>query len=130
MSNEYKEIVEKVNDAFSTGNTAAFVDLCADDVQWTIVGDQTLRGKEALREFMKSMEGHEPPKFSVDTLIAEGDSVMATGGMTMKEEPGCEGTYGYCDIYRFNGDAQIAELRTFVVKLKDEDRETSAVTAG
>ena len=130
MSNKYKEIVEKVNDAFSSGNTGAFIDLCADDIQWTIVGDQTVSGKEALREFMKSMEGHEPPKFSVDTLIAEGDSVMATGGMTMEVEPGCEGAYGYCDIYRFNGDGQIAELRTFVVKLKDEGSETAAGTAG
>jgi ketosteroid isomerase-like protein len=130
MSVEYKKIVEKVNDAFSTGNTGAFLDLCADDIQWTIVGDQTVSGKEALREFLKSMEGHEPPKLSVETLIAEGDSVMATGGMTMEEEPGCEGAYGYCDIYRFNGNGQIAELRTFVVKLKDEDKESAAGTAG
>jgi ketosteroid isomerase-like protein len=130
MSDNYKEIVEKVNDAFSTGNTGAFIDLCADDIQWTIVGDQTVDGKDALREFMKSMEGHEPPKFTVETLIAEGDSAMATGGMTMEEEPGCEGSYGYCDIYRFNGEGQIAELRTFVVKLKDEDKETAAGTAG
>lgn len=130
MSDKNKEIVKKVNDAFSSGNTGAFLDLCADDVEWTIVGDQTVSGIEALREFMKSMEGHEPPKFSVDTLIAEGDSAMATGGMTMEVEPGCEGAYGYCDIYRFNGDGKIVELRTFVVKLKDEGSETATGTTG
>lgn len=122
MSDNYKEIVQKVNDAFTTGNTAAFIDLCADDVVWAIHGDQTINGKDALIEFMKTMEGHEPPKFSVDILIADGDSAMATGGMTMEEEPGCEGAYQYCDIYRFNGDDKIAELRTFVVKLKEIDQ--------
>jgi ketosteroid isomerase-like protein len=123
-------MVNKVNDAFSTGNTGAFLDLCADDIEWTIVGDQTVSGIEALREFMKSMDGHEPPKFSVDTLIAEDDWAMATGGMTMETEPGCEGAYEYCDIYRFNDDGKIAELKTFVVKLKDEGSETAAGTAG
>lgn len=130
MSNKYREIVEKVNEAFTTGNTGAFIDLCAEDIEWTIVGDQTVSGKDALREFMKSMEGHEPPKFTVETLIAESDSAMATGGMTMEEEPGCEGAYEYCDIYRFDGEDKIVGLKTFVVKLKDEGSETAAGTAG
>jgi ketosteroid isomerase-like protein len=130
MSDNYKEIVNKVNEAFTTGNTGAFLDLCADDVVWNIVGDQTINGKGAMREFLKTMEGHEPPKFSVDILIAEGDLAMAAGGMTMEEEPGCEGAYEYCDIYRFNADGRITELRTFVTKLKKEGKETATGTAG
>jgi len=128
MSDKNKEIVEKVNEAFSTGNMGSFLDLCADDVEWTIVGHQTISGKEALREFTKSMEG--PHKFTVETLIADGDSAMATGGLTMEEEPGCEGAYEYCDIYRFDGEGKVAELKTLIVKLKDEGAETATGTAG
>jgi ketosteroid isomerase-like protein len=123
MSNNHKEIVRKVNEAFTTNNYEAFLDLCADDIAWTIVGDQTISGKEGLREFLKSMEGHEPPKFTVETLIAEGDSAMGCGAMTMQEEPGCEGAYEYCDIYRFDGEDKIVELRTFMVKLLAENEQ-------
>lgn len=118
MSDKYKDIVKQVNEAFTTGNYEAFLDLCADVIAWTIVGDQTINGKDALREFLRSMDGHEPPRFTVDTLIAESDWAIGQGRMTMEEEPGCEGAYEYCDIYRFDGEDKIAELRTFVVKLK------------
>ncbi len=118
MSERNKLIVSKVNEAFINGNFEGFLDFCADDVQWTIVGDRTVDGKEAIRQWMNSMaaEHPEPPKFTVtEPVIGEGDFVVARGDMTMKDKDGKEGQYSYCDIYRFTGD-KIAELNSFVVK--------------
>ncbi len=117
MPTSYKDIIQKVNDAFATGKTDAFLDLCSEDVKWTIVGDQVIEGKDALKTFLSAMNGEEPPRFTMDAFIADENSAMARGSMTMIEKEGCEGTYEYCDIYTFNGDGEISELRTFIVKV-------------
>jgi ketosteroid isomerase-like protein len=82
-----------------------------------MVGDTSVSGKGAIRQWMESMDNREPPKFSVDNVIADGDFAIAHGDMTMKEKDGSTGSYSYCDLYRFRGD-KIAELRAFVIKTK------------
>lgn len=51
-----------------------------------MVGDETRAGVYTAGKFMLSMEGMEPPKFTVDKTIAEGDSVVCCGEMTMNEK--------------------------------------------
>ena len=114
MSDKSKEIVEKVNAAFAENNLEGFLSFCTDDVEWTMVGDKTVKGKESIRQWMASMD-MEPPKFTVDHVIAEGDFVVAHGDMTMKDKDGKAVPYSYCDIYHFRG-AMIVELRSFVIK--------------
>ncbi|MCM2359336.1 MAG: nuclear transport factor 2 family protein [Geobacteraceae bacterium] len=50
MSAKSKEIVEKVNTAFAENNLEGFLSFCADDVKWTMVGDKTVTGKDAIRQ--------------------------------------------------------------------------------
>lgn len=117
MSEKNKEIVSKVNEAFLAGNFEGFLELSADDVEWTIVGDRSVKGKEAIRQWMRSMaaENPEPPKFTVvNPVIAEGDFVAARGDMTMKDKDGKVGSYSYCDVYRFRN-GKIVELTSFVI---------------
>lgn len=118
MSEKNKEIVKKVNDSFTAGNTDGFLEHCADNVVWNMVGNKETTGKAAIKEWMLHME-MEPPKFTVDKIIAEGDSVICYGDMTMKGEDGKEGIYSYVDAYQFSGD-KIAELKSFIVKHKTE----------
>jgi uncharacterized protein len=113
MSARHKEIVEQVNAAFARNDVEGFLTHCTDDFVWTMVGDKPLKGKDAIRRFMASGPG-EPPTFSVDTLIAEGDVVVAQGDMTMKEN-GTPRSYSYCDVWHFRGD-QLASLKAFMVK--------------
>lgn len=98
---------------------------CVEDVEWTMIGEKSVKGKEATREWMKSMGDMEPPKITVSKIIAEGDSVAAYGDMTMKDKDGKTVPYGYCDIYRFSGD-KIAELNSFVVKTEKADKNLEA----
>jgi uncharacterized protein len=109
-----KDIVAKVNAAFEKNNVEGFLTFCADDVEWTMVGDVTKKGKQAIREWMGTMPG-EVPKFDVKQTIAEGDFVVCYGDMTMKDEQKVDVEYSYCDLYRFR-DGQIAELRSWVMK--------------
>ena len=74
MSDKNKAILEEANVAIAEGSNEGFLSFCADDMEWTFVGDKTLKGKEAVRQWM-AMTYVEPPKFRVANLIAEGDFV-------------------------------------------------------
>lgn len=113
MSSRNRELVEQVNAAFTRGDVEGFLSCCADDVVWTMVGEKTMRGKQAIRGWMGSAPA-EPPQFTVDALIADGDFATAYGDMTMKED-GKAVPYSYCDVYRFKG-GRIAEMKSFVIK--------------
>jgi len=110
MSVNHKAIVAKVNTAFAEGSTEGFLAFCAEDVAWTMVGDTTVQGKDAIRQWMASMGSMEPPQLTVHNVIAEGDFVTAYGDMTMQDKDGAVVPYAYCDIDHFRGDT-IVELR-------------------
>jgi ketosteroid isomerase-like protein len=114
MSEKHKAILLEGNAAIAEGNNEGFLRFCAEDTEWTFVGDQTLKGKEAVRQYMAKAY-IEPPKFTVENLIAEGDFLTAVGEITLKDKDGRETDYSYCDVWRFLGD-KIIELKGFVIK--------------
>ena len=65
----------------------------------------------------------EPPKFTVDQLIAEDDFITAIGDIDIKGETGRIVSSAYCDVWRIR-DGKLAELRAFVVEIKGDKNET------
>ena len=118
MSEKNKAILEKANAAVAKGDNEGFLAFCADDTQWTFVGDQTLKGKEAVRLYMAKTYV-EPPKFKITDMIAECDFVTALGYIILKDEAGNAAHYSVCDVWRFRG-GKIVELKAFVIKNKVE----------
>ena len=113
MSDRNKAVIEKVNAAFERNDVEGFLVHCAGDFQWTMVGAKPIQGKDAIRTFMASGPP-EPPQFTVDAMVAEGDIVTCVGDMTMNEN-GSVVPYSYCDVWRFRGE-KIVELKAFVIK--------------
>ncbi len=124
MSEKNKAILEEANAHVARGDYEGFLSFCTDDTEWTFVGDRTLKGKEAVRQYMATTY-KEPPKFTVTNLIAEGDFVTAVGEITLKDEDGKETDYSYCDVWRFHG-GKIVELKAFVIKIEIEDEANGA----
>lgn len=118
MSERLKKVVEQVNAAFRESSVERFLSCCAEDVEWTMVGEKTVKGKSAIREWMGSGP-QSPPQFSVAQLIAEGDCVVAYGDMTMDESGQKDVPYAYCDVYRFT-DEKVVELRSYVIKTQSK----------
>ena len=114
MSEKNKAILEEANAHVARGNYEGFLAFCADDTQWTFVGDRTLKGKEAVRQYMAATY-LEPPKFTVANLIAEGDFLTILGDITLKDEDGRAVHHSYCDVWRFRA-GKIVELKAFVIK--------------
>jgi ketosteroid isomerase-like protein len=112
MSEQHKATLQRANAAITAGDHEGFLACCHDDVVWTTVGEGSLRGKAAVRQWMQ--ENYlEPPQFTVTRLIAEDDHVVALGTIEVVTD-GVATTHAYCDVWRFR-DGRMAELRAFVI---------------
>ena len=128
MSEKNKKIVKEVNEAFASNRVEGFLKHCSDNIVWRMIGEKTTNGINEIREWMSQMEGAEPPKFTVDEIIADGDSVVCRGDMTMKDKEGVEGKYAYCDFYRFRN-GKITQLDSYVIQLKAKAEDQKSARA-
>ena len=119
MPENHKEILQKANAAILQGDYEGFLAFCTEDTEWTFVGDKTLKGKQAVREWMAA-EYKEPPKFEVHHLVGDGDFVAALGEITLKGEAGKEVRHAYCDVWRFR-DGRMAGLQAFVIEAEPKN---------
>jgi len=116
MSELNKNILQQANAAVSRGDNEGFLSFCTEDLIWSTVGGETLRGKEAVRAWM--VDGYaEPPKFTLRELVAEGDFVVAIGDIESTDEQGKPVQNAYSDVWRIR-DGKLAELRAFVIPVE------------
>jgi len=113
MHGSNKSVLLQANEAIVAGDNEGFLSHCTDDIRWTTVGEGTLEGKEAVRQWMKTAYAT-PPRFSVDRLVAEDDTVVALGTITGQGDDGQPTELAYSDVWRFR-DRKMAELQAFVV---------------
>ena len=115
MAANRREIVQRINEGFAENNLEKVLSFCSDDLTWTMVGDTAVKGKDAIRKWMASMDP-QPPQFTIQQTVAEGDLVVTRGDMLMQQKKnGPSIPYTFCDIYRFEGD-KVAELTAFVIR--------------
>lgn len=117
MSEKYKEILLAGNAAIAAGDHEGFLVHCSADTEWHFVGDRVLRGKDAVRRWMRETY-LEPPQVTVENLVSEGRFLIAQGMVTMNDATGKDRDYAYCDMWEFRDDKMVA-LRAFVIEDKD-----------
>lgn len=114
MSEDNKKVLLSANAAIDNGDTEGFLSFCTEDLEWTAVGEFTLKGKEAVRQWM-AVAYLESPQYTVADLIAEGDFLVAVGDILVKDNNGQPIRHCYSDVWRFH-EGKMAELRAFVIK--------------
>jgi uncharacterized protein len=110
------EILQQANHAVDNGNYPGFLDHCTEDTVWNFIGNITLRGKEAVLQYMDETY-IEPPVNNVTNLLADGNFVIATGTISIKDKDGKITISEYCDVWRFEGD-KMAELHAYVIEIE------------
>lgn len=113
MSESNKHILQQANTAVLAGDNEGFLAFCADDIAWTTVGGESMRGKEAVRAWMKA-EYTQPPRFTVHHMVAEDDHVVAIGEIEGRDASGKPVTHAYCDVWRFDA-GKMVELKAYVI---------------
>ena len=109
-----KRLVEKIDEAFSTGNTDFILESMAEDVTWKMVGGATFSGKQEVREMLEEMSTYELPNIQQNRLTAERNQVVAEGTMRAVGKDGNSFEAAYCDSYLIV-DGKIRELCSYVV---------------
>ncbi|SMP15391.1 nuclear transport factor 2 family protein [Flavobacterium hercynium] len=105
------------NEHVKKGDYEAYLSYLTEDTKWVFIGERTLLGKEAVRQYIKEFY-LAPPIFDMEQAIEEGDFVTATGNISLKNKNGEYDHYTYCDIWRFDN-GKLAELKAFVIEKKE-----------
>ena len=116
MNMKNTSILVNANEHVRKGEYEAYLSYLTEDTKWVFVGERTLLGKEAVRQYIKEFY-LSPPVFDMEKAIEEGDFVTATGSIALKNVNGEYDHYIYCDIWRFNN-GKIAELKAFIIEKK------------
>ncbi len=106
--------LHEANEWVKKGNYESFLAYCTENTRWVFVGERILEGKEQVSAYMKDVYW-EPPVFTVETTIEEGNYVTVIGAITLKSRDGSSRHYDYCDIWQFEN-GKMAGVKAFVIE--------------
>lgn len=109
-----KEILEKANAALKKGNIEGFLSSCTEDTVWEFIGDKTLVGIHAVREYLNETYS-DSTDFTIELMTEDDDYVMQMGEILLKDDKGEMTNYLACDVWKFR-EGKMAELKAFVIK--------------
>ncbi|MBD0350627.1 MAG: nuclear transport factor 2 family protein [Flavisolibacter sp.] len=90
MNNSAKTVVDKMFEAFASGNVHKILKMVSDDTIWIYHGTQVIpkgefKGKDGARKFFTGiLEGTEVIKFEPEQFIVEGNMVVVLGNEHQK----------------------------------------------
>lgn len=106
--------LHEANEWVKKGNYENFLAYCTENTRWVFVGERILEGKEQVRAYMKDVYW-EPPVFTVETTVEEGNYVTVIGEITLKSRDGSRQHYDYCDVWQFEN-GKMAGVKAFVIE--------------
>lgn len=109
MSSE--RVVRDYYDLVDAGDYDELVALFAEDVRYERPGQESIEGREALREFYDRDRPLENGHHSVDSVVVDGDTV-AVRGRFEGEQGGAAVAFGWADFHEFE-EGKIARRYTF-----------------
>lgn len=113
-----EQFLQKVNEAFAKSDIDFIMEHVTDDIEWTVIGDFNLKGKEQFLEALKEMASKEPYQIDIKNIITHGDSAAVDGVMKSPDKK----EYAFCDVYKFSGfkNPKIKNMTSYVLSLKEK----------
>ncbi len=115
MSEDNKELIQKINEAFAKGDTEYLSAFLTDDTRWNIIGISTVIGKSNILKALEMQELETFPDITVNNVVAEGESVVVESTGKAIRKSGTTYRASYCDVYRLQ-DGKIKEFTTYVIE--------------
>lgn len=114
--------IREFNEAFVTGNTDFILANVTEDVKWTMIGDNTINGKDDVRKELEMMDGGKSSELTITTIITHGRTASVEGTMKLVDQSGEYKTYAFCDTYVLNKfkNGKIKELNSYVIEVKEQ----------
>ncbi len=93
-----EQFLRDLNQAFANNDMDYVTRFVTDNIQWTMVGEDTIRGKTNLVKALKEMRDDDILfALQIDNIIIHQNKAVVEGSMISR---GGE-TYAFCDIYTF-----------------------------
>ena len=99
-----KQLLKKIGEEFAKGNLEFAEKYLAEDIRWTVLGEEPIVGKEQVLEVSKMLQLQSYPVITIKNIITENEWVVieCTGKATTKNGKPYNQTY--CDVFKFKGE--------------------------
>lgn len=115
-----RKILQDFLDKFDKGDIEGILSHMTDDVQWHILEDRLMAGKEAVRTFLIDNQDMKIVSATRDHFIVEGDRATVGG------EAVCRNTTNgdafdmyYCDVYQLQN-GKVKDMVTYIIIKKEQ----------
>jgi ketosteroid isomerase-like protein len=113
-----KGVVETYFEGFRRSDHGQILGCLTDDVVWDLPGYRHLSGKEAFDGEIENDEFVGSPTLTVERLVEEGDTVVATGHGETTHRSGEVHRFAFCDVFTFAEDSdRIRRVESYLVPL-------------
>jgi uncharacterized protein len=111
-----KQVVERYIEGFRRGDHAQILSCLSDEIVWTVHGYKTFKGKSAFDAEIENEGFQGRPSITIERLIEEGNSVVATGEGSVAQTDGEPRGFAFSEVFTFSED-QVSRLDTYHVWL-------------
>jgi ketosteroid isomerase-like protein len=116
---------KEIAKAFSTGNFKMAYDYLADNMEWNIVADTSLKGKQAVIDFCNKTADYfteQTTIFTVNNIIDDHDCIAIDGTAKFISKDNKTTHIASCDVYRFK-EGKLQQLTSYcIITGKNENK--------
>lgn len=111
-----KEFIKDFNVAYASGKVDFILDNVSDNIEWTIVGDIKLMGKENVELKLNEMANFKASELIIETILTHGKEAAATGVLNMENGK----SYAFSDFYTFSSAKgnKVKSMVSFTIEIK------------
>lgn len=119
-----KDFLKKFNEAFAQNDRDFILKSMSEDIVWTMVGDKTFEGKQAVEAALEEMNHVETLDMKISEILTSEESAAANGSMKIKDASGKIQSFAFADFYEFkdSNDVMISKMISYILPLKDESK--------
>jgi ketosteroid isomerase-like protein len=107
---------QEISNEFSRANFSFCYEHFTNNVEWKIIGDRTLKGKEDVIAFCEQMSSEIiGSTFNNFNAVTENDYIVIEGKCEYTSGDKQPGHVSYCDIFRFD-DKKISSITSYCIE--------------
>jgi hypothetical protein len=105
-----KQLIKDLNIAFAKGDVRTILDMLTENMQWDMVGDKIMNGKEEVAKDLESMKDYTAVELNLDHIITHGTTAACNGSFLMKNGD----KFNFCDVYVFENNSKTAKIKRMI----------------
>jgi uncharacterized protein len=114
-----KEIINSLIKSFEGNDIEAILNHMTDDIEWQMIGDKTISGKDEMRKFFADNEDMKMISSTKKHTLIDGDHVAVDGEVQCSKNGEVTDMY-YCDIYQLENE-QVKKMISYIINKKKKN---------